>query len=131
MYPAVLFPDVLELEATYLRAALAARAESFTQGVHVSNRLPNPAPSRSVILLNAGGSRVGPVLAVRRLIVNVRATTPKQVTDLTRMVHALLLNQPSSVVKHVEDVGGPVDVEDVMPRQFFTVELTVKGSDLT
>lgn len=129
--PLVAFPDVELWAAGYLRTALAARAEPYAAGVFVSNAVPSTRRDRMVIVRRDGGPRLDAVREVARLGVNVWGSTEQEVTDLTRLVRALLWAAPDGkpVCKAVEN-SGPSSIPDAQPRRFMTFELTVRGSDL-
>lgn len=129
--PLVAFPDVELWAAGYLRTALAARTEPYAAGVFVSNAVPSTRRDRMVIVRRDGGPRLDAVREVARLGVNVWGSTEQEVTDLTRLVRALLWAAPDGkpVCKAVEN-SGPSSIPDAQPRRFMTFELTVRGSDL-
>lgn len=129
--PLVAFPDVELWAAGYLRTALAARTEPYAAGVFVSNAVPSTRRDRMVIVRRDGGPRLDAVREVARLGVNVWGSTEQEVTNLTRLVRALLWAAPDGkpVCKAVEN-SGPSSIPDAQPRRFMTFELTVRGSDL-
>jgi len=133
MQPAnVIFPDVELWATTFLRAALAARPESFSNA-YVSNAVPQSRRDRMVIVRRDGGPRVTVATEAARLGVRVWGKTEKDVTDLTRLVRALLTNAADgNPVCRVEDLSGPSAVPDEsgQPLRFFTLELTVRGIPL-
>lgn len=133
MLGAEIFPDVELTVCTYLRSALAARVESYCSGVHVSNDLPTPRPTRAVIVRHAGGRRTGHVTAIRTIGVNVWAATEQDATDLSRMVAALLCSAAPSPIEHVEELSAPTPVPDESgtPRRYGTFALTVTPTHLT
>lgn len=128
----VVFPDVELWTTTYLRAALAARPESYA-AAHVDNKVPNPRRDRMVIVRRDGGPRVSTVTEAARLAVRVWAPTEKAANDLSRLVRALLtVAADGNPVCRVTDLSGPVAVPDEsgQPLRYFTLELTVRGVPL-
>ena len=139
--PVVLFDDI-ELWATgALRAALAARAEPYTDDVYVGNDLPLNATTREperrprmVTIRRDGGprDRMAP-LETPRIGVNVYAETDQDANDLARMVSALLWASPDgNPVTRVTQTLGPTTIDDQskQPRRFMTFELRARGTDV-
>src|SRR5690349_15891558 len=89
----VIFPDIEAWAVTYLTAALADRSEDYAADVFVSNAVPNPRLARMVTVRRDGGTPQG-ALDVPRVNVNVWATNDEDVSDLTRLVAALLRAAP-------------------------------------
>lgn len=108
----ILLPDVELWATTYLRAAVTARAEPYTDDVFVGTSVPNPRRGRMVIVRRDGG-RAFDVFDDARLSVRVWAGTEQDATDLARMVNALLWAAPNGqpVVK-VTHESGPTPVAD-------------------
>ena len=133
MQPAnVGFPDVELWAATYLRAALAARPESYAVA-YVSNAVPSTRRDRMVIVRRDGGPRVSVTTEAARLAVRVWAPTEKAATDLARLVRALLtVAADGNPVCRVADLSGPSAVPDEsgQPLRYFVLELTVRGVPL-
>ena len=133
MQPAnVVFPDVELWAATYLRAALGARPESFADA-YVSNAVPNPRRDRMVIVRRDGGPRVSAATEAARMGVRVFAKSEQDATDLARLVRALLWIAPDGdPVCAVRDLSGPSAVADEsgQPLRYFTLEIVVRGVPL-
>jgi len=117
---------VLEL-CDYLRPALAARSESYAQGVKCVRVVPNPRPARLVQFANRGGYRVNASFAKSLIDVNVWASLGDELEadNLAALVTALLEQMNTSVVADVQVTTYPQDVaaDDGQPRRF--VRLTV------
>lgn len=128
---AVIFPDV-ELWATgYLRAALAARTEPYAAAVYVGTAVPSTRRDRMVTVRRDGGPRLDVIREAARLGVNVWGKTEQEVSDLARLVRALLWAAPDGKpVTKVTELSGPSPIPDVQPRRFLTFELVVRGSTL-
>lgn len=131
--PAVVFTDLEAWAVGYLATALAARAESFTEDVTVSNRVPDVIPARLVTVRDDGGSRSATVTKSSALGVNVWASSEEDASDLARMVVALLENAggDAPVVGH-SGTSGPVRVpeESGTPHWFASVDLVHRGASL-
>jgi hypothetical protein len=132
MLPLVMFPDVELTVTSYLRGALAARSEAYVTGVKVDNRVPNPRPARLVTVRRDGGPRLDAVRESARIGVNVWAGSEQDVTDLTRLVRALLWSAPTGApVCRVNELSGPSPIPDDQPRRYMTFELIIRGANLT
>lgn len=138
---AVIYDDV-ELWATgYLRTALTARSEPYTDNVFVSDQMPKNATTgeperrtRMVLVRRDGGGRSDQVFDNPRLSIDCWAGTWQDATNLARMVAALVQSAPGDAnVKRAVMTGGPTRVADPsrQPRVFTTFDLVVKGTDLT
>jgi hypothetical protein len=123
-------PDIELWACDWLRAALEARTEEYATGVFVATKVPDPRRDRMVTVRRDGGPRQSLVLSAPRLGVNVWATTEQDVTDLSRLVAALLWSAPDGQpVCRVDELSGPSPVEDVQPRRYMTFDLTVRGTE--
>lgn len=132
MLPLVTFPDVTLWATGWLKTALAARAEPYASGVFVGQSVPNPRETRMVTVRRDGGPRLDVVREAARIGVNVWAATELDVSDLARLVRALLWSAPDGApVCKVTELSGPSPIPDVAPRRYMSFELIVKGSDLT
>lgn len=131
--PTVIFPDV-ELWATaYLRAALAARVEEYTEDVFVSNAVPSPRRPRMVVVRRDGGPRLDKTREAARLSCRVWAESEQDVADLASMVRALMWAAPDgNPVCRVNDLAGPSAVADESgtPLRFMSFELIVRAANL-
>lgn len=129
---AVLFPDVELWVTTYLRSALAARAEPYAVGAYVSNRKPSGVRSRTVVVRRDGGAQAG-LLDTARVTVRVWADLEQDASDLARLVRALLVASPllGGPVVSALSSSGPMGIpDDAQPQKLFVVDLTVRGSTL-
>lgn len=127
---AIIFPDAELWAIGRLRTALAARVESYTTGVKVSNAVPSNRPDRLVTVRRDGGSATG-VLDTARLGVNVWARTEQDAADLARLTAALLWSLPGDgVCVRMTQVAGPSPVPDAQPRRFMSFEAALRGTDL-
>lgn len=131
MLPVVVFPDV-ELWATgYMRDALAARTEPYAQDVYVGNSTPKPRRDRMVTFRRDGGPRLDITREAARLSVNVWGRTEQEVSDLSRLVAALIWAAPDGQpVCKVTTLAGPTPVVDVQPQRYMTFELIIRGANL-
>ncbi|WP_269304924.1 hypothetical protein [Aeromicrobium sp. HA] len=134
MQPArILFPDVPLWATTYLRAALAARSEAYTSGVHVDTSMPDKRPKRAVICRRDGGPRLDSARESARLAVQVWAGTEQDVNDLTCLVRALIWAAPNGdPVVRVDDSAGPSTIvdESKQPGRYMTFDVIVRGTPL-
>lgn len=131
--PPLIFPDMSLWAVTYLRAALAARAESFASGVTVLTKVPNTIPTRLVTIRDDGGPRGADVTKTSALGVNVWAANDADCTDLANLIaglfEAAVANGP--VVGHLGSSGPyPVPDESAKPRLYLTVDLVIRGTAL-
>lgn len=130
--PLVAFDDVELLLTTYLRTALNARTEPYVIGVKISNKTPNPLPTRLVTIRRDGGPRLDVAREAARVGVNVWAATEQDVSDLARLVRALIWACPTgSPICKVTELSGPSPIADVAPKRYLTYELVVKGTSIT
>jgi hypothetical protein len=132
----VLFDDV-ELWATgALRTALAARAETYTDDVYVSNTsATDPSTgqpetrARMVTIRRDGGPRLDVAREAARVGVNVWAETEQDCNDLARMVAALLWSLPDGDnCVRVDITSGPSVVPDDRPHRYLTADLIMRGT---
>lgn len=132
--PVVIFDDIELWATTMLRAALAARAESYTDNVWVDNTVPNPRHDRMVIIRRDGGPRLDVVREAANLAVNVWGETEQVAMDLARLTAALLWSAPDGdPVVRVDQTLGPSPVPDSsdQARRFMTFDLIYRGRDDT
>lgn len=131
-WPVVVFPDVELWACQYLRTELDARPEAETENVWVGNVLPDQRTDRMVAVRRDGGPRQGPTRDVARLTVRCWGSSEQEVTDLSRLVAALLWAAPDGdPVIRVEQSTGPTPIADDsrQPLRLQTFELTVRGVD--
>ena len=129
----IIFGDI-DLWATgYLRAALIARTEPYTDDVFVDRKIPNPRRDRMVIARRDGGPRLDAVREAPRLGIGVWAMTDQDAIDLALMTSALFCASPDGLpVCKVTQMLGPTPVPDEsgQPRLYMTFELITKGRNL-
>lgn len=138
--PAVIYDDVELWAATYLRAALTARSEPYTDNVYVAASMPTNAATgeperrtRMALVRRDGGGRTGQVFDNPRISIDCWAQTWQDATNLARMTAALIQSAPGdSNVKAAVMTTGPTRVADPsrQPRVYCTFDLVVKGTDL-
>lgn len=132
MAEVAIFDDVELWACGWLRSKLDARPESYAEGVKVDIKVPNPRPTRLVQIRRDGGPKVNALTEAARLGINVWAATEADVTDLARLVRAVLSGAAGQgPVRRVTETTGPSPIPDVVPRRYFTVELLVHGSIIT
>lgn len=129
---AVLFPDVELWASTFLRAALAARAEPYAANVFVSNQVPPVRRDRMVIVRRDGGTPEA-LRDQAYLSVRVWATTEQDATDLARLVTALLWSAPTGdpvLMVRQQSGASPVADESGQPLRFIVMEIHTRGEAL-
>lgn len=130
--PLVIFPDVELWACQYLKPALDARPEPYTDDVYVGNTVPATRTERMVVVRRDGGPRQQ-VWDNARLTVRVWGSSEQEVNDLARMVAALLWAAPTGepVIK-VTQPTGPTPVADTsrQPLRLQSFELLVRGTHL-
>lgn len=132
LLPIVIHDDIELWTCNRLRELLADRPETYTDGVYVSNIIPDPRRDRMVIVRRDGGGRLDAVREAPRLGINVWAKTEQDATNLGRMVAALLWASPDGdPVSRVTITGGPYAVADPADQylRYITAELISKGRD--
>lgn len=138
--PAVLFGDTAAWGTNYLRTAVAARDEPYTDAVTVRTQKPTatdtdlpPASGRVVTIRDDGGPRGPDVTKTVTLGVNVWADDEGECVDLALMCAALLESSPGSgpVLSHVSTSGPfPLPDQSQKPHRYLSVDLLVSGSPL-
>src|SRR5690242_137953 len=110
----VVFKDAELVVVTYLRAALASRAESYVTGVKVGTHKPNPMTVPFIAVRRAGGTSDAVVIDRPRVDVQVWHADDGKAQDLAQMARALLLRMPLSTagVNRVTDFLGPTPIAD-------------------
>jgi hypothetical protein len=133
-WPVTIFPDVELWACGFLQAELAARPEPYAAGVYVGNTVPEQRAARMVVVRRDGGPRLDRTRELARLTVRTWANSEQEVTDLGRLVAALLWTAPDGQpVIRVEQSTGltPVADDSRQPLRLQTFELTVRGTDDT
>jgi hypothetical protein len=136
----LVFDDIELWACDYLRPALVARSEAYTENVFVSNEIPKDTATgepkrrdRMVIFRRDGGGRSRIVFDQPRLSADIWATTKDDAIDLARMVVALMEASPGNGrVKACELSSGPNRVADPskQPRVYVTFNVTTLGRQL-
>lgn len=140
MASVVLHVDLELFLVEWFRDQLAARSESYCQGVEVDRVEPaTPWPPRMLIVRFDGSTRTSVVSDEATIGLSVLAGTkaaPKDAADLARMVRALLETLPSGDPKNpvaaLVNATGPVQVEESQDRArlYVTADLVVAGTAL-
>lgn len=131
--PALLFPNAPALVGGHLETALQARG----QRAPVSPRIPNPRPSRFLVVARLGGVRQT-VTDAAQLTVECWEATPDRADDLAQLVRALLAAMADTViggvnVYRVDELSGPQDLPHPsgQPRRVLNVVVHLRGVALT
>lgn len=124
--------DVEAWAISFLKAALAARTETYASSVTVTNVVPATMPTRLVQVRRDGGQVRG-MFDRPRLAVRCWAATEKDVTDLARLVNALMLGAPlTQPVVSVVHQSGPLPIADgTKPQRYSLFEITTRVTELT
>lgn len=127
----ILMPDTELVVCTWLRAALDARSEPYTNSVYVSNEVPETRRDRMVIVSRIGGNRRDVVRDTPQVRFWVWAMSKKDANDLTNMVRGLLPQMANGKpVLFVEETSGPVPVVDrAVPQEqrLMTYSIYLRG----
>ncbi|MFJ4284016.1 hypothetical protein ACIPY0_00050 [Paenarthrobacter nicotinovorans] len=130
----VLFTD-LELYLTgRIRAELAALGTPLAVNVFVSNRFPDPAREKTVVVRDDSGSTTSIVTKDPSVGITVLGKTDQIATDLANLVHMIMSDcagpQPDNPVANVRGANGPFKVLDEagQPRRYMTFDLSVVGN---
>lgn len=132
LQPLALIPPDAELWGTgYLRTALAARLETYAQGVYVSNTKPTTNRPRTVVIRRDGGLQRG-AFDYPRLAVRVWADVEREASDLARLVQAILLGAPGDgPCVRVTSLSGPSPIAEAGQFQkYLTVEAQMRCAPL-
>lgn len=124
--PAAILPPDVELRfATDLRALLAAEGQS---DVWVGRTIPSTRPKR-IAQITSDGSPTNNLRTVARLRVNVWDTTDQKVTDLARLIVALVPRMVgANGVLWTVHQSGPYEITDAAgPRRFLLFEIHYRG----
>jgi hypothetical protein len=129
----VLFTD-LELYLTArIRAELAAIGTPLTANVFVSNRFPDPAREKTVVVRDDSGSSSSIVTKEPSVGITVLGKTDQTATDLANIVHMIMSDcagpELDNPVANVRGSNGPFKVLDEagQPRRYMTFDLSVVG----
>ncbi len=129
----ILFPDAAAAAIGALNAQLGALG--FT-GVPVRSRVPNPRPTRFVLVFRTGGVGVNIVTDAAQLTIEAWATSDVEAHDLAQVARAILTGIEGTVtdgvtVYGVDEFGGPGYLPDpvsAQSRYTFTVAVAVRGA---
>lgn len=129
MQPLAALPvDAEEWWIVYLRGALVGRTEPYATGVKFDRKVPNPRPSRLVVISRDGGAVSG-VFDFPRVRIDVwhedSALGQKYASDLSRLLIALAMDAPgTNGCVRVTHQSGPNDVPDPsgQPRRLSLIE---------
>ncbi|MFF0389677.1 hypothetical protein ACFYS8_13440 [Kitasatospora sp. NPDC004615] len=138
--PLVVFGDAQAAAATYLRAALAGRAEPYAAGATVGTRVPDGRrpedPHLPYVLARLDGAIPDPSRANSR--VTLRLTVwhidPDQAHDLAQLVQGLMAIHNGPVIRSVRPALGPVpalDPDSAVDLSTCTVTANVRPIQLT
>lgn len=128
---AIIYPDI-ELALTgRIRAALAARPETYAAEVYVANTVPNPRRDRMVIVRRDGGTQTG-VRDRPRVSLRIWATSEKEANDLARLVIALcqtFADGAPVLAVPVDAITGPTPIPDEsgQPMRYVVAEFHTRG----
>lgn len=139
MQPIAALPvDADEWWMVYLRGRLVGRVEPYAQGVKFDRKVPNPRPSRLVVVRRDGGAVTG-AFDRPRIAIDVwhdpdSVNGQKYASDLARLLVALAFDAPgTNGCVRVEHLSGPNDVADPsgQPRRLALIEATHRAAVLT
>lgn len=110
----ILFPDAA---ATVIGALNAELPDFGLTGVPVRSRVPNPRPSRFVVVYRTGGPRDGIVIDQAQLTVEAWASNDADAHDLAMAARAILQGLEGRVVGGVvvgsiAEFSGPANLPD-------------------
>lgn len=128
----IVFPDVEALLVDHLTERLAALGDAAT--VHVT--VPNPRPSRFVLVPRVGGPARNLVVDSATIATECWAATPGQAHDLCQLVRGLIHATAGRTiggitVYAVGEVAGPANFPDPLssqPRYIFTASVQCRGA---
>ncbi|MFC5930930.1 hypothetical protein [Cryobacterium melibiosiphilum] len=136
--PLVIHADLMLFLTGWFREALAARPESYCQGVVVTHQEPSgDLPERCLVIRVDGGPDTSILTAERDVGLSILAGTkenPQEAIQLALMVHALRSQipglEPGNPVAAVLSSNGPFAVVETQPvaRQYITLVLGVVGT---
>jgi len=137
MQPLAALPvDAEEWWMVYLKSRLLGRGETYAQNVKVERRVPNPRPSRLVVVRRDGGNVTG-VFDRPRISFDVwhddSAMGQKYASDLSRLIIALAMDAPgTNGCVRVTHESGPNDVPDPsgQPRRLSLITATHRAAVL-
>lgn len=130
--PPVLFPDAEEVVVGFLRGALDDRGDT----AEVATRVPNPRPSRLVLVRRLGGPRLNLVADDPQIGVECWDGDTATAHDLAQVCRALIHTMTGRAVDgvpvyRVAELAGPANLPDPLsdqPRYVFTVQIAMRGT---
>ena len=132
MAEVIVMPDTEKVVCDFVRSALAARTETYTNDVYVGVEVPDDKRSRMVIVTRQAGRTASVVKDQPFVRFWIWANSHKEVTDLTNMVRALLPSMADGKpVLLVKENSGPSPVPDASISQhqrLMTYEIYLRGT---
>lgn len=127
----VLYPDAVHVAISWLETQMGPNL--------LVPRVPNPRPTRMVLVRRVGGPRLNMVADNATLAVEAWDVSEEDAHDLAQEARGYLFAMRGEVVEgvacyRVGDVGGPQllpDPESDQPRYAFTVNVAMRGAALT
>ncbi|MEV7212083.1 hypothetical protein AB0O31_03165 [Kitasatospora cineracea] len=138
--PLVVFGDAQAAAATYLRAALAGRAEPYAAGATVGTRVPDArspeTPTLPFVLVRLDGALPDRSRATSRVTLRITVwhTDPDRAHDLAQLVQGLMAVHNGPVIRSAEPLLGPVaaiDPDSAVDLSTCTVAANVRPVQLT
>jgi metal-dependent amidase/aminoacylase/carboxypeptidase family protein len=128
----ILFPDAAAAVIGALNTQLPALG--FTS-VPVRSRVPNPRPSRFVLVFRTGGPRANVVTDSAQLTIEAWAASDVDAHDLAQAARAVLIGMEGAVtggvtVYGIDEFSGPAflpDPESDQSRYTWTASVNVRG----
>lgn len=136
--PSYVYQDAEALVIDYLRPVLAARPETFLQGIELGNKKPESgsgvAPGRYVYVRRIGGQPREEYLDLARIDFKCYGRSEEEAHDIAALIRALMQASVNSAgITNVQQFLGLTNTPDPLsnaPRYLFTMELMIKGSPL-
>lgn len=136
--PVITFPDPVMLALPYLRGLVTdfyvdLYVDTYTGGIVVAARVPNPRPAAFVMLRRAGGvDRVRGIFDRPRIDAQIWHTSEHAAFSLAAFVRAQLLAAPGRVagISHASTFLGPTPIPDPdsgQARVLLTIEWQIRG----
>jgi len=128
----ILFPDAAAAVIGALNTQLAALGFS---GVPVRSRVPNPRPSRFVLVFRTGGPRVNLVIDAAQLTLEAWSTGEAEAHDLAQAARAIVIGLEGTVtggvtLYSIDEFSGPgflPDPESGQSRYTWTTSVHTRG----
>lgn len=130
----IIFPDVMLWATTFLRSALAARAEDVAQDVTVGTVFPRDGEIPFVMVRQDGQTIAQRLDATATVRVTVWHASEARALALAGICHALISAHPGDAdVRLVSPVSGPFpasDPDNGNPLATFTVAVRLRPTNL-